>query len=150
MFVRQQKKMFDKERNRDIVGMLSASLCSYLEGAAAVLKSPVGPRLGCFRDPPSSLNTKFLNISLWFQECLVHRITEYLSLKQIEGSHECSFPQVSLTISLLITGQPGFVPFPLPSSFKVLSSSPSGSWARALLRLWDRYILSGVAGPHVE
>lgn len=63
------------------MGKLSASHCSHLEGAAAILRSPVGPRRGYFRGPPSSLKTKLFKISFWFQACLIHRITESAELE---------------------------------------------------------------------
>lgn len=45
-------------------------------------------------------------------------------------------------ILLLITGKPGFVPYPLPNQFKSLWMSPTSSCARALFPLWDSCILS--------
>lgn len=153
MFVQQwkKKKMFLEQRSRDIVGKLSASHCSHLEGATAVLWSPVGPRLDCFRDPPSSLKTEFfknLFLILSVLNSQNHGIRWVGSrLRDLVSAH---FPKFWHTISLLITGQPGFVPFSLPSSFKALSSSCSSSRARAPFPLWDRCIPSGVRGPRLE
>lgn len=69
------------------------------------------------------------------------------ALVYMHFSSAADFTQLWLITLRVLTGEPGFISFPLQTWFKGLLISPANSWARIILPLLDRWTLFHSSRP---